>query len=447
MISSASIPRVRKVSITNTFASNGGDAAILFAILQQVRAQFGPDVQIVVFDQQQDLVARYLPTLDFRQMFLLRVPTRGPKLWLRGLRLWLAARLTLAAHLIRLGGSGLARLLLGSEDWRDLQDYATSDLVISTGGTYLVETYPLGAKIFDLQLAIQLGRPLVLYTQSLGPFRRPLHRRLLRRVFDAARLVLLRDELSASYVRELGGRTDHLVVSSDIVFSVAEPETLAQAGVLEGLKGRRFKVAFSVRDWPYFKQRDPRAGMELYLESVAAMVTCLVTKYAAEVVFLSTCQGIPEYREDDSAVAMEIKRSLDERVSAAVQVDRGFQRYENLLAAYGSCDLVISTRMHGAILALASGTPVLPIAYEFKTRELFTRFGLKDWVLDIETIQASTAVPLLERYIAEVPQLREALFNHVEASRQQAVESGRLMRQALEAEVPGLAKVVLPPTP
>ena len=43
----------------------------------------------------------------------------------------------------------------------------------------------------------------------------------------------------------------------------------------------------------------------------------------------------------------------------------------DLIQAYAGFDLVIATQMHSCILALCAGVPVLPIAYEFKTNELF----------------------------------------------------------------------------
>ena len=41
-------------------------------------------------------------------------------------------------------------------------------------------------------------------------------------------------------------------------------------------------------------------------------------------------------------------------------------------------DFVVATRMHMMILSLCVGTPVLPIAYEFKTKELAARLGIAD---------------------------------------------------------------------
>jgi colanic acid/amylovoran biosynthesis protein len=423
---------VRKISIINAFASNGGDAAILFAIIKQVYEQFGKSVQIVIYDQQRELVSRYLPGWDFRSIFLLRIPEKGSKNWLRLLRLSLMFRLVVAAWALRFKWTWLGRLLLSKDEFRDLQDYANSDAIVTTGGTYLVETYPLLPKLFGLEIARILRKPLIFYTQSLGPFQKPLHRYLLKRIFNYSHLVLLRDSRSLSNVEELRVRKDHLVVSSDVVFSFAQKEELRKAAENSlPLKDGFLTVGLSVRDWPYFKTREPDKGMNFYLRSVAAMVTHLIEKHGARAIFISTCQGIPEYHEIDSNVALKIRSMLPPAIATAVDVDEKFHDHEELMDVYRTCDFVISTRMHGVIMALSSGTPVMPIAYEFKTTELFNRFGLAEWVLDIETIEPDAAVYLLKRYLIELPTFRRTLFEHVEQSRQEAVKSGSLMRKAV----------------
>jgi colanic acid/amylovoran biosynthesis protein len=423
---------VRKISIINTFASNGGDAAILFALIRQVYEQFGTSVQIVIYDEQQELVSRYLPGWDFRSSFLFRNREKGTKNWLRLLRLSLIFRLVAAAWALRFKCTWTARLLLDKDEFRDLQDYASSDAIVTTGGTYLVENYPLLPKLFGLEIARILRKPLIFYTQSLGPFRKPLHRYLLKRIFNYSHLVLLRDSQSLAHVEELHVRKDHLVVSSDIVFSLAQEEELRKAAEnSRPVKDGFLMVGLTVRDWPYFKTREPGKGMDFYLRSVAAMVTHLIEMHGARAIFVSTCQGVTEYDQNDSGVAFKIRSMLPAAVARAVDVDDKFHRHEELMNVYRTCDLVISTRMHGAIMALSSGTPVLPIAYEFKTTELFKRFGLAEWVLDIETIEPEGAVDLLERYLRQLPIFRRTLFEHVEQSRREALKSGSLMHKAV----------------
>ena len=59
----------------------------------------------------------------------------------------------------------------------------------------------------------------------------------------------------------------------------------------------------------------------------------------------------------------------------------------NLAEALAQCDAVIGTRMHACILALLSGRPTINIAYEFKSQELFSEFGLKDYVIPIDEVE------------------------------------------------------------
>jgi colanic acid/amylovoran biosynthesis protein len=54
--------------------------------------------------------------------------------------------------------------------------------------------------------------------------------------------------------------------------------------------------------------------------------------------------------------------------------------------------------MHMMILSLCVGTPVLPIAYEFKTKELAARVGLSEVLLDIDTVTGDEAFARLERF-------------------------------------------------
>jgi colanic acid/amylovoran biosynthesis protein len=93
---------------------------------------------------------------------------------------------------------------------------------------------------------------------------------------------------------------------------------------------------------------------------------------------MSTCQGLPSYRYDDSGVARQFFAGLD------VEIDDSFHTPSDLLAALAGCQLVVTTRMHLAILALVARVPVVAVAYEFKTVELFRSLGLGHAVVPIE---------------------------------------------------------------
>jgi colanic acid/amylovoran biosynthesis protein len=157
----------------------------------------------------------------------------------------------------------------------------------------------------------------------------------------------------------------------------------------------------------------------------------LVREHGATVIFLSTCQGVAEYRWDDSRIAGEVARRLDPALRENVRICDGFIHPLRLIEHMAGMDLVIATRMHMGILSLVGGTPVLPIAYEFKTAELFKRLGMEAWVHDIESITPETLVQSLTDFLQELPSIRRGLFARVEDERVRALESATALARAV----------------
>ncbi len=84
-----------------------------------------------------------------------------------------------------------------------------------------------------------------------------------------------------------------------------------------------------------------------------------------------------------------------------------------------------------AILALNAGTPVLPIAYEFKTEELFDRLGGASWVTRIEDMDPQSIVARVESLFDELPERRAVLFEGVAEERKRALIARDLLMKLL----------------
>ncbi|MBW4509589.1 MAG: polysaccharide pyruvyl transferase family protein [Scytonematopsis contorta HA4267-MV1] len=424
-----------KIIISNTVTLNGGDAAILLSIIDLFRNAFGDDIDFVIYDSQPEIASRYYPNLVFRELLYFQLG-KAPKIkflekfFSYVLRLINLPRIYLGAWLIQHNLGLVSKILLSQSELEDINHYKSADIVVSTGGTYLVENYALLPRIFDYKVTLLMQRPLVFYTQSMGPFSRQSNRQILSNIFDKALLVLLRDELSYKYVQDLDFNSSNVQVSSDVVFSLANELDLKQACEQSFPKGSCLKIAISVRYWPHFKNSNTIDGMTKYKQAISAFTTYVVDKYQAEVTYISTCQGIPEYWVDDSKVAEEIFDLLPENIQKYVEVNNNFHTPKILLNFLKSHDLVVATRMHMAILALSAGTPVLPIAYEFKTQELFRRLGLGKWVQDIETTNAESITSLFDSFISALPENRQQLFAKVAQEREQALSSITFVKKA-----------------
>jgi colanic acid/amylovoran biosynthesis protein len=410
-----------RVVITNSQLYNGGDAAIVYGIITVLKENFGSSCEIIVFDPDADGARKYYPNLNVKQMVW---PTflRYPKSFR-----WTLTRLGFHGHRLRYR---YFRSLLTPPEREAFSAFSSANLVISTGGTYLVENYDLRGRLFELYLAIFAGTPAILYTQSLGPFEQAKHKRAIRRVCRAAPLVLLRDAKSVRNLLDIGVARERLCIAADAAFGLADPVTLVAASNIPTTIRR---VAISVRYWGYFKTKSNEDGMNTYLCAIGRAVDWLVTCLRAEVVFLSTCQGVKEYWAKDSNVAQEIVEMLPPRVRRSVEINDKFHSPDQLVRILKDFDLVIATRMHMAILALVSGVPVLPIAYEFKTEELFaSELEMGDWVLSIESLTEASIVNVLPRYIDMLPHLRQRLFSAVGRLKENALNVGLVLRSISE---------------
>ncbi len=400
-----------RVHITNCVLLNGGDAAIVEATIETLQRLLARPVEVTVFDQQPEVAARLFPQLRVLpwpwHVFCRR---GGPRAWRLVRSAFAVGRASVAAFLIGRGAGALARPLLRRSELAFLTEYARADLVVSKGGTYLVERYRLAPHLFDFRLCLLLGRRLVLGPQSLGPFRRAGTRRELRRILSRA-TVFVRDERSRRHLLELG--VPDAITTADSAFALASSERLAAAGS-ESVPGHP-RIAISVREWGGPAER------ARYVEAMAALTTHLVRRYDASVVFLSTCQGVPEYVTDDSAVARAVVDVLPQDVTDRVELDSRWHAPSELRDLVADFDAVVATRLHFAILALAAGVPVLPIAYEFKTDELFARLGLADHVQPIRGLDPAGLTAAFDRFAAALPSCREELFHRVAAERQQAL--------------------------
>lgn len=392
-----------KVGVINTVLSNTGDAAIFQSIVVSLRATYGQDgVDVLAFDGQADVTTKLYPHWHIRQQLTQPRPAGGPK----------PAKVALLVRcLALLGLSGwpqLLRFVAGSRPLRRtsfaqaFREMASCDLIISSGGTYLVDHYNFLHRAVEIRVAKSMGKRVLLWTQSMGPFRTRRARWLARLLSPSVDDAFFRDGPSAAaWTRVTGRAVPETHIVADAAFALSKPLGSAETATVPP------RALISVRAWSRGVLTD-----DFDASAYGAMMRSAVTTLVGlnwSCIALSTCQGVPEYAYDDSEVARDIFRDL------SVYVDAGFHTPDQLLSELQEAGLVIATRMHLAILALASGVATIAIAYEFKTIELFKSLGLGDHAILIERANIDWMQAKVRQAITSPnsfrlsPHLREAL--------------------------------------
>jgi len=421
----------KKILITNTVALNGGDAAILRGTMKILQASFGTNTEFTVYDAQAEVASRYYPCLNFRSMIYWQKSDlfglKRPRRLIRKINR-LRVQLGSLCWIHRL--FFVSKVILNSEELTTLAEYRSADLIVSTGGTYLVENYSLTPRILDYKISLWLKRPLVFFTQSLGPFSDRSYRKTFKKIFDQACVILLRDFHSLENLRQIGVRNRNIYVTPYAAFALSDRSELSKSWYRYN-PSKAPKIAISVRKWKRYKNINSVLGERNYLRAICDLTAYLVDTYDADVTFLSTCQGIPEYFLDDSLVALDIVSMLPDRITQAVTVNREFHTPGELTEILKTYDMVVATRLHMAILSLGVGTPVLPIAYEFKTQELFNKLGQGKWVIDIEEIESATIITYVDRFLDSLKEIRQGLIPAVQKEIEKVYESGFFVKQGI----------------
>ncbi len=413
-----------KIIIANTAVLNTGDAAILSGTIGILRRAFGQTIDVVAYDQQASAAGRYYRGIEFRPILYEQIMRWTGRRWFKpGVMLFLLIAAAWRSPLKTALGKMLPQTLRASMD-----EFATADLILAAGGTYLVPHYRTFPKILDLLAAWAMRRPFALFTQSLGPFHSS-RDRLLKFVLRRARLILVRDKQSRQHLEALGIGLDRVAECADSAFALVESAASASP-----VPGRPLNVAVSVRDWPHIKLSGV-GGMNDYLDAVADAVRWLVEERDASVTFLSTCQGAAEYWTDDSRTAGEVVQRLPEAIRGRVRINAEFHSPYEMLKLIGEFDVVVATRMHMAILAMCAGVPVLPIAYEFKTNELFGGFSLGRFVQHIGSITGDNLCFALARLLDARSAVRDSIRNRIKKECESAFAAGFLVKQHLETEL------------
>jgi colanic acid/amylovoran biosynthesis protein WcaK/AmsJ len=432
-----------KIIVENTVCLNTGDAAILLAIRHILRKVWGEDLRFQVFDSQPEVAARLYPEKEYPDLEFHKLMSESVFKYsydqnvLKNAVKPLYNRIVLEA-LRRFGRGGpIDKMLFCERDRRSLEIYRDADLVVTTGGTYLVENYNLERRLNQFRIDAILGKDPVFFTQSLGPFNKDYNRQELKPVFDRSPLILLRDSRSRDHIVDLVDDPSKCHVVADAVFALADTDRIA--GILASDQTPKTgRVAISVRHWNYVKGGGD--GMRRYLDSIRNIVTTLVREQGKEVTFLSTCQGVPEYAHDDSKAANAIVAELDPEIASHVSVDASFHTPEQLMALVKGFDFVVATRMHMMIMSLCVGTPVLPIAYEFKTKEVAKRIGVSDVLLDIDTVTVEEAGEKLDTFIQNLEHYRRTSLKAVLDEHASAMSATELLRPLLAAPSANIAR-------
>jgi colanic acid/amylovoran biosynthesis protein len=368
-----------RILITGSFSANWGDLSIVISMVSCLKKAV-PEAKITISASTPSITSKYVHP----GVRVLRWPTcKSPKLLAHMINIAILARniLWILVHKV---GINLDILFLLDEGSKDvLKAYAESDIVLGCGGGYINNSYGSASfgHLYDLYFAILLGKPVMLYGQSLGPFRSRSFKSLARYVLERVHIIALRGKRSEDFAEELNLTRPYIETTADAAIMLPllgrkeAEKILSEAGV----DVSKPLTTVSVKPWVFPGSPNPEEKRKEYIRVLSQFVDRIVEITSGQVLF------VPMDIAHNAVEESRLVRSLIERSAnrGELFVLDGDYSPEARKAIIGLGQAHVATRMHSSIFSACAGTPILAIAYEHKMVSFMEALKQQDLVVDI----------------------------------------------------------------
>ncbi len=238
--------------------------------------------------------------------------------------------------------------------------------------------------VATLALCSMFGRSILLLPGSYGPFP-GLHRHVAAKILSRCDVIMVREQASAKAVAALGIAAERIHIVPDTAFLLPDGDGVGELD-RHGLGWSADKeglIGVSVMRYDFPQSAHPREAMERYVDSVAKAMDRCIEQLGATPVFVSQVRGDGEV----SATVVDQMRSGHR----AVIVDADLSPF-GLKALYGRFDLMVGTRAHANVIAMASGVPAVAISYQPKGEGIMQLAGFGRYVVPIDNPGTLTSV-------------------------------------------------------
>jgi colanic acid/amylovoran biosynthesis protein len=229
----------------------------------------------------------------------------------------------------------------------------------------------LFSRTWDILIAKFLGKKVILFPNSVGPFRTWVGRFLSRLALNNCDCVLVRESISFDIVKSLKINSRKALTSDT---SLLFPQ---------------------VQNTPFANPSDPVVGVCLgiyshilseekvneYVIAHARALDDAIEKYGFSIVFLP--HYVSGFHHDDLEMSQLILGRMRNKDRVRIVNVPSVDEFRSLL---GQMNMVISSKMHPAVFATSQYVPTLCIAYDQKQTGYFERLSMIDCVISVREV-------------------------------------------------------------
>ncbi len=251
------------------------------------------------------------------------------------------------------------------------------------------------------------GKPVLLTSQGVGPFKNIFDKFVAAAFFRTATFLGVRDgSESADVMRKLGARSDHIWQTGDDALPLPELSSGEATALLaaEGLNSAEMMIGVNMRDASAYASSFSETG----LDKIAISLTAIAERYRARLVFIPISY---DSFDDDRKSAEKIASMIGTHVPITiVRNERSAAELRELISHFQIC---VGTSYHFLLFALNANVPSIGLFrndyYRQKQTGLLGLFGQAEQCVDATEISVAELTERIDRLMAERASLSPAI--------------------------------------
>jgi len=308
-----------------------------------------------------------------------------------------------------------------------IQEYVSANMTVDLSGDSFSDSKGGFSISIDstILLGISLKKPIVLYSQSIGPFKKwtlPLAKFCLNKVD----LIIVREEITKNYLEKIGIKSPiHLTAECAFLLDSAPYDRVKDILSKERINTtKKPLIGISANVMLDDKENN-------YANSMAQIMDCIIEKLNVQVVFVPHVVGI-NGRGDDRVIGEKIYKLA--RNKENIKLIKGDYSPEELKGIIRLCDIFFGGRMHANIAAISSCVPTMATAWSHKYYGIMRTVGQEKYVGDFKTMNFEELKSKIDDLWDNKEKIREELKVKVEDQKKLAWYSGELVRDLLNRQ-------------
>jgi polysaccharide pyruvyl transferase WcaK-like protein len=256
----------------------------------------------------------------------------------------------------------------------------------------------LFSRTWEILVAKYLHKLVIMFPNSIGPFRTYVGRFLSKLSLNNCTFVLIRDPVSYEIAGKMNLKSNRVLTADTAL--LYDSKMIATSKVF-------FDHPVGVSPGIYGSTLSEEERNNCILGHAKALDEG-IEKHGFNVYFLP--HFIIGFEHDDLEISKLILEKMQRKDRAKIVLAKTVDEYKSYI---DQMEILISSKMHPAILAASSHVPILCIAYDHKQTGFFKRLGMEDCVINVREVTYDRLSTKIDHVWAERGRLKLSLEKQI----------------------------------